>query len=177
MPRGGARNFLNKEHKALKHSRVKACLAIGLSIRQAASLLSLHGRGYSIYFVHQAYKLLSFKTKPVAVKKVGVFDNDLQGYMKFFLMKKLHAKFNVNDLIQDCCLAIATQGNLRRQLLKFLQKNTMPKGKDLSLLKAVLYRQRLKFIEKETRHPMSRLNFDVCDIHNSPMEDYDDHRR
>jgi len=129
-------------------------------------LLSLHGRGYSIYNVQKTYKLISFRAKTFKAKPAGIFDCNLQGYMELFLRKKLHGKFCVKDLLQECNLAIITQPNLRHQLLKFIESNTIPTGRDLSLLKAVLYRQRLKFVEKETRHPVQSLNMEVCDIHN-----------
>jgi len=74
---------------------------MGFSIRQAAAMLALHGRGYSIYEVQKAYKLMSFKPKTFKVKPVGIYDHNLQGYMEFFLRKKLHGKFNAKDLLQE----------------------------------------------------------------------------
>jgi hypothetical protein len=84
---------------------------------------------------------------------------DLLEYIRIFLKKKLHSRFNVDDVRGECILAILSQENLNQQLRRYFETNEVPTGKDLSLLKAVLYRQRLKFIEKETRHPIARLHF------------------
>jgi hypothetical protein len=96
---------------------------------------------------------------PPKPKARGHFDGDLQGYMLFFIKKQLSSALTVyaEDIRSETVLAILTQENLRRQLLKYLEPNEIPKGKDLSLLKAVLFRQRLKLIEKETRHHVERL--------------------
>jgi len=176
MPRGGRHNILSVSAKKLKTKRIKGCLLLGLSIRQAVGLLTIHGRGYSIWSVQKEYKsisLVSFKPKTFKIKMAGLYDNNLQGYMEFFLRKKLHPKFSIKDLVQECNLAIITQKNLKQQLESYIKSNKVPSGRDLSLLKAVLYRQRLKFIEKETRHPTEQLNIEVCDIH-SKGNDYDD---
>jgi len=164
---------------------------MGLSVRKASSLLELHGRGYGIESVWLMYRQFAPKAiiapiMPLRVDKiieslkpntpkirrnrrVGPYDNNLQLYMKIFLKRKLHPRFNADDILQECNLAIWTQPNLKKQLASFLKTNIVPKGRDLSLLKAVLYRQRLKFIEKETRYPIERL---MC---NHPTEDeYDD---
>lgn len=85
---------------------------------------------------------------------------NLQQYIRVFLKKKLHKKFDVDDLAQECNLAILQSEKLSAQLRHYLESNTIPKGMDLSLLKAILYRQRLKYIEKETRYPVERLMFE-----------------
>lgn len=90
------------------------------------------------------------------------FDGDLQGYMLYFIRQKL--RYDLLHLAQDIrsetVLAITMQPNLRKQLYEYLQTNAIPAGKDLSLLKAVMFRQRLRLIEKETRHPTSRLMYE-----------------
>lgn len=66
------------------------------------------------------------------------------------------------DIANETNLAILLSDKLSAQLKPYLESNTVPKGKDLSLLKAVLYRQRLKWIEKETRYSVERLQFEEC---------------
>jgi len=62
------------------------------------------------------------------------------------------------DIAQECNLAIIQSEKLSAQLKTYLESNIVPEGKDLSLLKAILFRQRLKFIEKETRHTVVSLD-------------------
>jgi len=74
--------------------------------------------------------------------------------MRYFIAQKLKDSLMhlCEDIAQECNLAIIQSEKLSAQLKTYLESNTVPGGKDLSLLKAILYRQRLKFIEKETRY-------------------------
>jgi len=74
--------------------------------------------------------------------------------MLFFIKKKLSDALLplAEDIRSETMLAILTQANLKLQLAAYIKTNEIPKGRDLSLLKAVMYRQRLKFIWKENRH-------------------------
>jgi hypothetical protein len=74
--------------------------------------------------------------------------------MLFFIKKKLSDALMplAEDIRSETMLAILTQANLKIQLSAYVKANEIPKGRDLSLLKAVMYRQRLKFIWKENRH-------------------------
>jgi hypothetical protein len=174
MPRGGAHHILSPIQRDIKQSRIEDCFKKHLSIRQASSLLKIHGRGYSIWTVCESYKLFALKPntpiienmglclKPntefsVAIhsKKHGVYDDNLLGYMQYFISVGLRndLKWLAEDIRGECILSILTQNNLKH-LGSYMQTNTMPRGQDLSLLKAIMFRQRLKYVEKETRRVM-----------------------
>jgi hypothetical protein len=84
----------------------------------------------------------------------------LQGYMRYFIAQKLKNSLLhlCEDIAQESNLAIIQSEKLFAQLGTYLKSNTVPGGKDLSLLKAILFRQRLKFIEKETRYTVVSLD-------------------
>jgi hypothetical protein len=92
-------------------------------------------------------------------QKSGRFDSNLYAYMLFFIQKKLSSTLMdlAEDIRSEAALAMLTQPNLSAQLRRYIESNEMPRGRDLSLLKAVLYRQRLKFIKQHMRHPTERL--------------------
>jgi|GEM_PF-7036690 len=151
--RGYSIRIIHGLYNSLKVNTEKKTLPFDVSLK-----VNAFSSNYDFFPI--AAKSHSLKEKRGGRRKPGPYDNDLQAYMAFFLKKKLHKKFDVRDLLQECNMAIWTQPNLARQLSKYLKTNEVPEGKDLSLLKAVLYRQRLKYIEKETRHPVERLEID-----------------
>jgi len=84
------------------------------------------------------------------------FDGDLLGYMLYFIRKKLRKDllWLAIDIRGETLLAISLQPNLRNQLYPYMERNEIPKGRDLMLLRSVMYNQRLKwlYIEKRMRH-------------------------
>jgi len=100
----------------------------------------------------------------------GRFDGDLQGYMLYFIKQKLCDSLlkYAEDIRTEVNIAILEEkvyskrqdkvipNKLNSQLGNYFIRNEIPKGRDLSLLKAVMYRQRLKFIELETRYDVGR---------------------
>jgi len=76
---------------------------------------------------------------------------DLLKYCRYFIKQKLHDSYSLDDCVSEAICEIMTKPKLSLQLRQYFVTNTIPKGKDLSFLKAILYRQRLKFIKKEKR--------------------------
>jgi hypothetical protein len=99
----------------------------------------------------------------------GRFDGNLYAYMLFFIQRKLSSALMdlAEDIRSEAALAMLTQPNLNAQLRRYIEKNEIPRGRDLSLLKAVLYRQRLKYIKHHGRHAALRLTGNES----SPMEE------
>jgi hypothetical protein len=72
---------------------------------------------------------------------------NLDQYIEFFIRKKLSASHDAKDIKQEVYLVMLEKAQLRGYALS----NAIPKGKDLSFLKAVIFRTRLKQIKKDNR--------------------------
>jgi len=68
---------------------------------------------------------------------------NLQQYIQYYVAKKLNTRlYSVEDLVQEVNLFLCTNEQLR----PYLEENIIPVGRDLSFLKAVMSRQKMKFI-------------------------------
>jgi hypothetical protein len=174
MPRGGAHHILSPIQRDIKYNRIEDCFKQHLTLRQAVKHLEPFGRGYGMISIQKVYKVFVLKVNTPTIenigvclkvntessivihsKKHGVYDDNLQGYMLYFINVGLRndLKWLAEDIRSECVLSILTQDNLKH-LGQYMQTNQMPRGRDLSLLKAVMFRQRLKYVEKETRRVM-----------------------
>jgi len=75
----------------------------------------------------------------------------LMQYVLYFIKQQLSPDFSAEDIMQEVFLTILENEKIRNQLGKYLETNTMPTGKDLSFLKAIIFRTRLRIIYAENK--------------------------
>lgn len=82
---------------------------------------------------------------------------DLIAYVKLFIRKHLNDNYySVDDVASDVFCSILCEDKLSSQLREFVEKNEIPGGRNLSLLKAIIVRTKLKYINKENVHLTGR---------------------
>ena len=95
-------------------------------------------------------------------KKQMTLNSYITAYAKF----KLNINYySLSDLVSEIYCTILINEKLAKQLKPYILSNSIPpKGKDLSLLKAVIVRTRLRFINKENTHLSGRRYADIPNL-------------
>jgi len=89
----------------------------------------------------------------------------LSAYLRYYIRNRLNNSiYSAEDIVNDVYCAILTSRNLSFQLRAYLEADVIPpKGEKLSLLKAVIIRTKLKYINKANVHITGKRKGNVMD--------------